>query len=159
MEPESHALLDCLEGQRRHALGILEGLTDRELRQSMLPSGWSILGLVQHLAYDVERFWFREVVAGESLPESAVSAWEVSSEISAASVFESYRGEIDRSNVIIACTRLGAEPRAWPDFFGEWRLPDLRAVMLHVIAETACHAGHLDAARELVDGRLWLKLT
>lgn len=35
----------------------------------------------------------------------------------------------------------------------EWRLPDLRAVVLHVITETACHAGHLDAARELLDGR------
>jgi Protein of unknown function (DUF664) len=28
--------------------------------------------------------------------------------------------------------------------------------MLHVITETACHAGHLDAARELIDGRQWL---
>ena len=46
----------------------------------------------------------------------------------------------------------------WPDFFGDWRLGDLRAVLLHVIAETACHAGHLDAARELIDGRTWLKL-
>jgi hypothetical protein len=31
--------------------------------------------------------------------------------------------------------------------------------MLHVITETACHAGHLDAARELIDGRRWLVLT
>jgi len=28
--------------------------------------------------------------------------------------------------------------------------------MLHVITETACHAGHLDAVRELIDGRQWL---
>jgi hypothetical protein len=28
-----------------------------------------------------------------------------------------------------------------------------------VIAETACHAGHLDAARELLDGQTWLILT
>jgi len=31
--------------------------------------------------------------------------------------------------------------------------------MLHVIAETACHAGRLDAVRELTDGRTWLILT
>jgi hypothetical protein len=31
--------------------------------------------------------------------------------------------------------------------------------MLHVVTETACHAGHLDAARELIDGRRWLVLT
>jgi hypothetical protein len=32
-------------------------------------------------------------------------------------------------------------------------------VLLHVITETACHAGHLDAARELIDGRQWIVLT
>jgi hypothetical protein len=31
--------------------------------------------------------------------------------------------------------------------------------MLHVITETACHAGHLDAVRELIDGRTWMVLT
>ncbi len=40
-----------------------------------------------------------------------------------------------------------------------WRLANLREVLLHVITETACHAGHLDAARELIDGRKWMVLT
>jgi hypothetical protein len=31
--------------------------------------------------------------------------------------------------------------------------------VLHVITETATHAGHLDAARELIDGRMWLVVT
>jgi hypothetical protein len=35
----------------------------------------------------------------------------------------------------------------------------LRQTILHVIAETATHAGHLDAVRELIDGRTWLVLT
>jgi hypothetical protein len=39
------------------------------------------------------------------------------------------------------------------------RLDDLREILLHVIAETACHAGHLDTARELIDGRQWMVLT
>ena len=42
-----------------------------------------------------------------------------------------------------------AAPASWPSFFGSWRLENMRAVILHVITETACHAGHLDAAREL----------
>jgi hypothetical protein len=33
---------------------------------------------------------------------------------------------------------------------------DLRRIMLHMIEETARHAGHLDAARELIDGRTGL---
>ena len=49
-------------------------------------------------------------------------------------------------------------PQQWAEHFGSWRLPDLRAILLHVIVETACHAGHLDAARELIDGNTWLIL-
>ncbi len=50
---------------------------------------------------------------------------------------------------------------AWrpEDLFGSFRLDDLREIMLHVITETACHAGHLDAVRELIDGRRWMVLT
>jgi hypothetical protein len=32
----------------------------------------------------------------------------------------------------------------------------VRAIILHVITETAIHAGHLDAAAELLDGRQWV---
>lgn len=40
--------------------------------------------------------------------------------------------------------------------FEQWRLRDVREVILHVITETATHAGHRDAARELLDGRTWM---
>ena len=43
-------------------------------------------------------------------------------------------------------------PSRWPD----WRLPDLRRILLHAITEIACHAGHLDAVRELIHGTTWL---
>ncbi len=36
--------------------------------------------------------------------------------------------------------------------------PTVRHVVLHVITETAVHAGHLDAARELLDGSQWIVL-
>jgi Protein of unknown function (DUF664) len=162
MSHETDALLKSLDAQREHVLGILEELPDEALRRSVLPSGWSCVGLVQHLALDVECFWFRQVVAGEKVarePGGDASAWLVDANVPPAHVFNRYRQEIERANQIIAATSLDAAPAAWPDFFGEWRLPDLRAVVLHVITETACHAGHLDAARELLDGRTWLVLT
>jgi hypothetical protein len=163
MDGETKALLDCLENQRGHVVGILDGLSSEALHQPMLPSGWTSLGLVNHLALDVERFWFRQVVSAETFdldPDGdAASAWVVSPDTPPEEVFDRYRQEVEEANAIVAATPLDAEPRAWPDFFGEWRLADLRAVILHVIAETACHAGHLDAARELIDGRTWLTLT
>ena len=51
------------------------------------------------------------------------------------------------------------EARWWPDFFKNFPPRPLRKTILHVITETATHAGHLDAARELIDGGQWLVLT
>jgi hypothetical protein len=69
------------------------------------------------------------------------------------------RERLERANKVIISTPLDSAPLAWPvELFGDSRLPDLRAVLLHVITETACHAAHLDAARELLDQRTWMIL-
>jgi hypothetical protein len=64
---ESAVLLAALDAQREHVLGILEGLPEEALHRPVLPSGWTCLGLVRHLALDVERFWFRAAFAGEEI--------------------------------------------------------------------------------------------
>ena len=164
-DPERETLRSYLTAQREHVLGILEGLGPEALRQPVLPSGWTCLGLVRHLAVDVERFWFRGVIAGEptvieQLARDSEDTWQVGSTMSAEVVLDSYRQEIDRADAIVAATPIDAEPAWWPEeLFGTWRLGALRDVLLHVLAETACHAGHLDAARELLDGRQWMVLT
>ncbi|MFD7681669.1 DinB family protein [Streptomyces sp. NPDC060187] len=163
-DSEVTSLLKVLDGQRRHVLGILDGLDDDALRRPVLPSGWNCLGLVQHLALDVERFWFRGVLAGDeeiirNLP-TGDEAWNVSPEATAAAVLDGYRQETAAADVVITASPADAALAWWPhDLFGEPHLHTLRDVLLHVITETACHAGHLDAARELIDGRRWLVLT
>jgi hypothetical protein len=98
--------------------GILDGLAADALRQPVLPTGWSCLGLVQHLALDVERFWFRVVMTGElsdpGTDESAPSAWDVDADIAPEVVFSLYRGEIERANKVIISTPLDSAPFAWP---------------------------------------------
>lgn len=160
---ERAMLLAYLNAQRNHVLGIMEGLSDEDLRRPVLPSGWTCVGLLQHLALDVERFWFRAVVAGEQPVIDALAgegdAWQVSPDARADDIVHLYRREIDRANDIITATPLDAAPAWWPDFFGSFRHDNLRDTMLHVITETACHAGHADAVRELIDGRRWMVLT
>ena len=153
-------LVSSLNAQRDHVLGILDGLPEDELRRPVLPSGWTPLGLVRHLAIDVERFWFRAIMTGEEveLCEGA-EAWRVGEDTPPEAVFSLYRLEIRRANEIIAATPLDTPPAQWPKEWAGWRLGSLREVLLHVITETACHAGHLDAARELIDGRQWVVLT
>jgi hypothetical protein len=164
IQPETSALLDSRTIQRNHVLGILEGLTDDQLRRPVLPSGWSCLGMVQHLTISDERFWFRGIVGGDSACVSASAdeakaeaIWQVAPDAPAAAVLEAYRQEIELADAIIAATPLDQQPAIWPtEIWPDWRLPNLRAVILHVITETACHAGHLDAARELIDGHQWM---
>jgi hypothetical protein len=123
------------------------------------------LTLVKHLALDVEHYWFRCIVAGESLdvfPEhggDGNGAWTLGPDESAEDVLDLYRQEIARSDAVIDATPLEAPPARRDEWWGDWEVPDLRFVLLHVITETACHAGHLDAVRELIDGSQWIVLS
>ncbi|MYS25014.1 Protein of unknown function [Streptomyces sp. DvalAA-14] len=162
---ERTALLGSLAAQRRHVLGTLEGLDEEALRRPVLPSGWSCLGLISHLALDVERFWFRGVVAAEpdvlaALAQGPDDAWQVGADVPVDTVLDLYRREAERADAVILATDPDTAPAWRPEGpAGGWQPRSVREVLLHVITETACHAGHLDAVRELVDGRKWLVLT
>lgn len=161
---EKQVLSGALNEQRGHVFEAVEGLDARDLRRQVLPSGWTCLGLINHLSLDVERFWFQAVIAGqqtavEDARPSTGNAWEVSAAEPADAVLRRYRGNIARADAIIAACTLDEPPAWWPDFFGSYRLHSVREVVLHVVTETATHAGHLDAARELIDGKLHFVLT
>ncbi|MET7855883.1 DUF664 domain-containing protein [Streptomyces sp. NPDC005318] len=153
-----------MDAQRRHVLGILDDLGTEALQRPMLPSGWTCLGLVQHLTLDVERFWFRAVITGdpaviESL-DDIDDAWQVAPDVPHTKVLERYRIEADLADTAVAALAADTPLAWWPHhLFGEPHLHTVRDVLLHVITETACHAGHLDTARELIDGRRWMVLT
>ncbi|MFD6432054.1 DinB family protein [Streptomyces venezuelae] len=163
-DTELTAMLSVLNSKRRHVLDILEGLDEEALRRPVLPSGWTCLGMVHHLALDDEKFWFRAVVAGEQeaieeILGSGENAWQPAPEKTAEEIFALYRKEGQLADTFLADADLDAAPSWWPDFFGDWHLDNLREVVLHVITETATHAGHLDAVRELIDGKQRLVLT
>ena len=160
---ERDLLLDRLADQRHHVLTQLEGLSDEQLRRPVLPSGWSCLGLVRHLTLSDERYWFEVVVAGGPLdfwPEGDNGDWQVHPDEPATDVVDAYRSAIRRADEIIATRELGDPPERPEDWWHDagLRFPDLRTIVMHVLVETSVHAGHLDAARELLDGRQHLVL-
>jgi Protein of unknown function (DUF664) len=160
VDDEKDALRASLNSQREHVLGTLEGLSEDDLRKPALPSGWTPLGMVQHLTLEVERFWFRAAVAGEPMTlTSDDQAWQVPADVPSAAILGLYRDEIARADAIMEATPIDAMPKWWPDFFEDFPPRPLRKTILHVITETATHAGHLDAARELIDGSQWVVLT
>ena len=161
---ETESLVRCVDQQRESVLGIVGGLPVAALRRAVFPSGWTCLGLIHHLAVDDERYWFRGVAAGEPIgfPADEDSGWLAGPQIAAGEVFRLYREEIARADAIIAATPLKAPARRRDPRWDAWGWPgpaetvNLRWIILHMIEETARHAGHLDTARELLDGRTGL---
>ncbi|KAB1909532.1 DinB family protein [Micromonospora sp. AMSO1212t] len=154
---EKATLCEFLEYQRVSVRAILAGLDVASLRAPVLPSGWSPLGLVEHLGH-AERHWFQEVFRGsvEPLPWPDENT-PLRTTRSPSQVFGFYRDQCDISDVIIAAAPLSATPAGrHPDETLASQTTDLRRIILHVIEETARHAGHLDAVRELIDGRTGL---
>jgi hypothetical protein len=161
VDVERDALLESLRDMRAHVTMTLDGLSAVELLTPMLPSGWSCLGLVRHLAKDVEEFWFCDVVAGEPFDDeefgtSSVAAWRVAPDVDPADVFHRYAIACEHATEIIETSALEARLAHWPEYFPNQWLFNVRDVLHHVIGETAVHCGHLDVARELLDGRQFM---
>lgn len=153
-------LLEVLDFNRKHVFDILEGLSEEQLRRQVLPSGWCPLGMVKHLAIDAEHYWAGCIIGGQPIGwftengYDGQGGWQVGDDESAAEIFTFYRRAIANSNGIIRRTPLDMPVRQ-TDVFPDDDLPTCSSVIIHMIDETACHTGHLDAARELIDGRQW----
>jgi len=152
-DSERTALGWFLRAQRASVLAIVDGLDEAALTAPVpLPSGWTPLGMIEHLGY-AERHWFQEILLGAADP----LPWPdedtpLRTARPPAVVVEFYRSQCERSDAILAATSLSTVPRGrHPDPLGA-ETTDLRRIVLHMIEETARHAGHLDAVRELLDG-------
>jgi len=146
-------LLEWLDAQRTHVADQVRAMPPEARRVSQVPSGWTPRGLVRHLTLDVERVWFRAVMAGEQveLPQG-YDGWTAPDDQSDDELLEQYAEECRRATAAVETLPLDAEPVWWFEDAGTPPVSSLREVFLHVIVETAVHAGHLDVCRELVDG-------
>jgi len=132
-----------------------EGLTDEQLRApSSPPSTLTLLGLVRHMA-EVERMWFRRVMAGEEVgmvwsdqPFDFQAAYDAA-DCSRAEAFAAWHAELEHSRRIEQAAEsldvTGWQPR-WEEHVS------LRLVMHHLVHEYARHSGHADLLREGIDG-------
>jgi len=144
---EKESLKVSLDRHRDAVLWKLEGLGDDDLRRPMVPSGTSLLGLVKHLAA-VEYGWFCDTFGREIEPlpfdddDLRVRPEETTEDILA--FYGRARAAADQAIDELDVEDTGT---AW---FGE--AVSLRWVLIHMVEETARHAGHADILRELIDG-------
>jgi hypothetical protein len=149
-------LLGYLDFYRSVIARKLDGLTEAQLRGSRLPSGWTPLELLNHLAH-MEARWVRWGFAAERLPapwgdQDDSERWRVGPEDTAAGLLAAIDAGGARTRAIAAGAELTDVAAAGGRFAESDRRPTLAWVLFHVLQEYARHAGHLDIARELLDG-------
>jgi uncharacterized damage-inducible protein DinB len=148
---EKESLKVALDRHRDAVLWKLEGLDDEQLRRPMVPSGTSLLGLVKHLAA-VEYGWFCDTFGREAGPlpfddddpdaDLRIEPGETTEGVLA--FYGRARAAADKAIDELDIEDTGT---AW---FGE--AVTMRWVLIHMVEETARHAGHVDILRELIDG-------
>ncbi len=147
-------LLEQLTNERRHVLTAVDGLNEDAMHRAMVPSGWTITQLLNHLAFDDEMFWISAVLGGDDEAISALHNGWASERMTGTEAISIYRRQIEQSDRILAEIDLGVPPRWTPpvDILDAPPMRDGREVVFRVLSETAVHAGHLDIVRELIDG-------
>ncbi|WP_372698910.1 DinB family protein [Arthrobacter sp. JSM 101049] len=158
MLTHKEVLTRYLQNQRDALLWKVDGLDEYDLRRPLTPTGTNLLGLLKHLA-SIEYGYFGDVFgrpAPEPMPWMEDDAEDnadmfASADESAEGVIGFYHRACRHADETIAALDLDAEG------FVPWWGPDrghttLQLLLVHMIAETARHAGHADIVREAIDG-------
>lgn len=148
-----------LQEGRDALLMKLEGLSEYDLRRPLVPTGTNLLGLVKHTAA-TEANYFGSVMGRPF--EDEPFPWEADDpeidqnadmfatpDESPEQIIDFYRRVQAHSDATIKALPLDAIGTVpW------WRSPEttLFKLLVHMINETARHAGHADIVRELIDG-------
>lgn len=155
MPGELDRILAHLSAERAHVRAACDGLSEADLTRSVVPSGWSMASMVTHLTFDDEIFWGCAILGGD---EGAIGllqdGWSVPVGTGAAAL-ERYEEWCARTDSHLRRADLDAAPRWWPgpEIFPFPAFPQAALAGWRLVMETATHAGHLDVARELIDGR------
>jgi uncharacterized damage-inducible protein DinB len=158
LEGERATLLDYLHAYRLTMEMKCADLDPAQLaRRSVPPSTMSLLGLVRHMA-DVERNWFRRVMAQADAPplywseDVADADWvgAVADQAVVDDAWRAWREEVAFAEKFVAdSSDLGLRVP-----MRDGTTVALREVLVHMIEEYARHCGHADLLRERIDGRI-----
>lgn len=147
------ALVTYLDFFRDAAARRVADLEDADLDRSVLPSGWTPLQLLSHLAH-MERRWLVWGFLGEPVPEpwgdeDAAGAWVT--DRSRHALLEALADGGRRTREIVETHDLQEHGTLGGRFTDE-PAPTLLTILFHVLQEYARHVGHLDIVRELIAG-------
>jgi hypothetical protein len=155
LEDPKEILLEQLSYYRATVLAKFDGLNPDQLTRSIVPSGWTPLGLLRHLAF-VERRWMQWGFEAEQMsdprgdedPDS--KGWIVMPEDTVATLSAWWATIADRTEAVAHNAELTDRAQLGGRFSSD--PPTLGWILAHLLQEYARHVGHLDLVRELIDG-------
>jgi len=165
VQTPKETLVEYLQTARDAIVWKLDGLTERQIRWPMTPTGTNLLGLVKHLA-SVELGYFGDTFgrpSGIELPwfeddaEPNADMWATADE-SREDIVGLYQAAWAHAAKTFETLDLDAEGAVpwWPE--GRNRVT-LHQILVHMTTETYRHAGHADIVRELTDGAVGLRVS
>ncbi len=144
-------LHDELRDHRAILLKSIEGLSDYDIRRPLTPTGTNLLGMVKH------RAWWESIYLGEifdrpfpenlGFPSAGEDHW-VRADETRQSILDWYRRTCDHGDATIEALPIDA-----PGHVPWWPRPDVKLfnVLVHLVTESARHAGHADIIREQLE--------
>ena len=142
---ERETVTALLQYQRNSFVKKISGINEEAARRRGVPSGMSLLWLIKHMAR-AESVWLLQRFAGQ---EPVVEDDEVGPADTVQSAITCYQQTWVRADAVVAaagdldelCVEVGEDAPV-----------NLRWVLMHLLEETARHAGHADILRERIDG-------
>jgi hypothetical protein len=165
--PDEREQLLAFLAQQRYVLRLAShGLNDEQARLSPSASSLSVGGIIKHVSR-TEAFWI-DVVMNRQAPFDATASRDNHAEGFRLGPDETLQGVLDSYEAVARTTQEVVRslpvdhpvpvPSGVPWFPADVESWSLRWVLLHLIEETARHAGHADIVRESIDGGTWLPL-
>jgi uncharacterized damage-inducible protein DinB len=156
MTTERDDLLVTLATQRQFLRHTVRDLTDEQAALRPTRSELCLGGLIRHVAH-TEADWMRFAVGGadamEIDPDERADHFRMTVDDTLAGILDHYAQVADRTSELVATLDLDTSyplpSRPWFEPGARW---SVRRVLLHVLRETAQHAGHADILREAIDG-------
>lgn len=139
---ERELFLGWLDFLRGAVLSKVEDVDEAAARWTPDDALLSLLGIVNHLTH-VEWRWIDGAMLGEQVSRSEE---EFTPTLTVGAAVAAYRERAAATEKAVRSMPSLSAPCRWGED------TDLRWVLLHLINETARHAGHADATRELLDG-------
>jgi hypothetical protein len=160
LPPERADLLESLATHRHFLRFTVRGLTDEQATTRPTASELTLAGLIKHVA-GTEAAWVRfieggpEAMSGDWSPEAWAREWRLEPGETLASTLDHYATVAAHTDaLVVSLPDLDvSHPLPSAPWFQPGARRSARRVFLHLIAETAQHAGHADILRETIDGQ------